>query len=109
MTWAPFVVFCDSLVTGGETMTEADSVLGGIEQIFLLLFVLMVLVGIAGGNPSMVLNPVFDIVGQMVRALLSLLSTLLITLFRVLGNVLVAGVNPLAETLKNGSGRQNKR
>jgi TRAP-type C4-dicarboxylate transport system permease small subunit len=90
-------------------MTPTSSPLGGIEQVLLLLFMLMVLVGIAGGNPSMVLNPVFDIVGQMVRALLSLLSTLLITLFRVLGNVLVSGINLLAETLKNGSGRQNKR
>lgn len=95
---------------GGETMTTpTSSVLGGIEQIFLLLFMLMVLVGIAGGNPSMVLNPVFDIVGQMVKALISLLSTLLITLFRVLGSVLVSGVKLLAEALTNGSGRQNKR
>lgn len=90
-------------------MTPTSSPLCGIEQVLLLLFMLMVLVGIAGGNPSMVLNPVFDIVGQMVRALLSLLSTLLITLFRVLASVLVSGVNLLAEALKNGSGRQNKR
>lgn len=89
--------------------TPMSSALGGIEQIFLLLFMLMVLVGIAGGNPSMVLNPVFDIVGQMVKALISLLSTLLITLFRVLGSVGVSGVKLLAEALTNGSGRQNKR
>jgi len=98
----------DSPVTGGETMTTSSPI-GGIEQILLLLFMLMVLVGIAGGNPSMVLNPVFDIVGQMVKALISLLSTLLITLFRVLGNVLVSAMKLLAETLKNGSGRQNRR
>lgn len=89
--------------------TPTSSMLSGIEQIFLLLFMLMVLVGIAGGNPSMVLNPVFDIVGQMVKALISLLSTLLITLFRVLGSVLVSGVKLLTEALTNGSGRQNKR
>jgi len=96
-------------VTGGETVAPTSSPFGGIEQVLLLLFVLMVLVGIAGGNSSMVLNPVFDIVGQMVKVLLSLLSTLLITLFRVLGNVLVSGIKLLAETLTNGSGRQNKR
>lgn len=98
-----------SPVTGGETVAPTSSPFGGIEQVLLLLFVLMVLVGIAGGNSSMVLNPVFDIVGQMVKVLLSLLSTLLITLFRVLGNVLVSGIKLLAETLTNGSGRQNKR
>lgn len=90
-------------------MTPTSSPFGGIEQVLLLLFMLMVLVAIAGGNPSMVLNPMFDIVGQMVKALISLLSTLLITLFRVLGNVLVSGVKLLTETLKNGSGRQNNR
>jgi hypothetical protein len=90
-------------------MTPPSSPLGGLEQIILVLFMLMVLVGIAGGNPSMVLNPVFDIVGQMVKALLSLLCTLLITLFRVLGNVLLSGINLLTEALKNGSGRQNNR
>ena len=39
----------------------------------------------------MVLKPVFDIVGQIVMALISLLSTLLIAVFRVLVSVLVSG------------------
>lgn len=90
-------------------MTEATSVHSGIEQIFLLLFVLMVLVGIAGGNPSMVLKPVFDIVGQIVMTLLSLLSTLLISLIRLLGSLLTSGIKLTAETLRNSSATQNKR
>lgn len=106
---ATCVVFFNSSVTGGETMTEATSVLAGIEQIFLLLFVLMVLVGIAGGNPSMVLKPVFDIVGQIVIALLSLLSTLLISLIRLLVSLLTSGIKLTTETLRNSSVTQNKR
>lgn len=90
-------------------MTEGTSVLTGIEQIFLLLFVLMVLVGIAGGNPSMVLKPVFDIVGQIVMSFLSLLSTLLISLIRLLGSLLTSGIKLTAETLRNSSATQNKR
>ena len=90
-------------------MTEANSVLGGIEQIFLLLFVLMVLVGIAGGNPSIVLKPMFDIVGQIVMALLSMLSTLLISLIRLLGGLLTSGIKLTTETLRNSSVTQNKR
>lgn len=90
-------------------MTEATSVLNGIEQIFLILFVLMVLVGIAGGNPSIVLKPVFDIVGQIVMTLLSLLSTLLISLIRLLGSLLTSGIKLTAETLRNSSVTQNKR
>ena len=85
------------------------SPLGGIEQILLLVFMLVVLVGVAGGNPSMVLKPVFDIVGQIVMALISLLSTLLISLLRVLASVLMSGLKLLAETLANGAERQNKR
>ena len=85
------------------------SPLGGIEQILLLIFMLVVLVGIAGGNSSMVLKPVFDIVGQIVMALISVLSTLLISLFRVLASALVSGLQFLAETLVNGDERQNKR
>lgn len=89
--------------------TPMSSPLAGIEQIFLLLFMLMILVAIAGGNPSMVLKPVFDIVGQIVMALLSLLSTLLISLFRVLGTVAVSGINLAAETLTNASITQRRR
>lgn len=89
--------------------TPISSPLAGIEQIFLLLFMLMILVAIAGGNPSMVLKPMFDIVGQIVMALLSLLSTLLISLFRVLGTVAVSGINLAAETLKNASITQRRR
>lgn len=90
-------------------MTGTTSVLGGVEQFFLLLFVLMVLVGIAGGNPSMVLKPVFDIVGQIVMSLLSLLSTLLISLIRLLGSLLTSGIKLTAETLRNSSITQNKQ
>ncbi len=90
-------------------MTPTSSALGGIEQIFLLLFMLMVLVVLAGGNPSMVLKPVFDIVGQLVMALVSLLSQLLIALFRVLASIVISGTKLLAETLRNVSVTQNKR
>ena len=103
------LVFCDSAVTGGETMAEANSALGAIEQLFLLIFVLMVLVGIAGGNPSMVLKPMFDIIGQIVMAFLSLLSNLLISLIRLLGSLLTSGIKLTAETLRNSSVTQNKR
>lgn len=90
-------------------MTPTSSALGGIEQIFLLVFMLMILVAIAGGNPSMVLKPVFDIVGQLVMALISLLSQLLIALFRVLASIVISGTKLLAETLRNASVTQNKR
>ena len=90
-------------------MSPPSSLLIGIEQIFLLIFMLMVLVGIAGGNPSIVLKPVFDIAGQVVTTLLSLLSTFLNSLIRLLANVLMSGFKLLAETLANASKSQRDR
>ncbi|MBK9145163.1 MAG: hypothetical protein IPM23_21940 [Candidatus Melainabacteria bacterium] len=90
-------------------MSPPNSLLIGIEQIFLLIFMLMILVGITGGNPSIVLKLVFDIAGQVVTTLLSLLSTLLISLIRLSANVLMSGFKLLAETLANASKSQGDR
>lgn len=70
--------------------------LAGIEQILLIVFVLMILVGIAGGNPSMVLKPLFDILTQLVSMLLGLISTLVATLFQTLLSLLVSIVQALS-------------
>lgn len=87
-------------------MTPPMSWLGGIEQIFLLIFMLIVLVGIAGGDPSMVLKPVFGIVQQIVMALISVLGTLLISLFRLFANILISGFKLLSTALANASKSQ---
>jgi hypothetical protein len=89
-------------------MEHVNSPLGFIEQILLIIFMLMVFVGIAGGNPSMVLKPMFDIVGQIVMAVISLLCALITTLFRVVLSVLVSGVQAFAAGLQSGSNRQIK-
>lgn len=77
--------------------------LAGIEQILLIVFVLMVFVGIAGGNPSMVLKPTFDIVGQLATMLLGLISTLVATLFQTLLSVLVSIVQALSAMTQSTS------
>ncbi|MBZ0189783.1 MAG: hypothetical protein K8F91_26290 [Candidatus Obscuribacterales bacterium] len=90
-------------------MTPPTSWLGGIEQIFLLIFMLIVLVGIAGGDASMVLKPVFGIVQQIVMSLISLLSNLLMSLFTLSANLLISGFKLLAETLANASKSEKNR
>lgn len=90
-------------------MTHPTPLLGGIEQILLLLFMLMVLVGLAGGNPSSVITPVFDIAKQLITALLSLLSSLLISLIQLVTTVLTSGVKLLSETLRDASKTQRNR
>ncbi|MFN8658165.1 MAG: hypothetical protein U0105_17645 [Candidatus Obscuribacterales bacterium] len=71
------------------------------EQILLLIFTLMIFVGIAGGNPGMVLKPVFDIVGQLVGMLLGLLSTLIVTVFRAVCTLVVSAIQALSAMLTN--------
>lgn len=45
---------------------------GLIEQLLLPVFVLICFVGIAGGNPSMVLTPVFEIAGRLAMMAINL-------------------------------------
>lgn len=80
---------------------EATSPLGFIEQILLVIFMLMLFVGIAGGNPSMVIKPVFDIVGQLLCTILSLLCSLILTMFRALITLLTSGLQALVAMLNN--------
>src|SRR5579885_182134 len=79
-----------------------------IGQLLLPIFMLMILVGVVGGNPSMVLKPTFDILGQIVMAVISLLSTLITTLFRVGLSGLLSGAQALLSGLQSGSSRQIK-
>jgi len=83
--------------------------LGFIEQILLVVFMLMLFVAIAGGNPSMVLKPLFEITGQLVGTLLSLLCTLIVTLFRTLLSLIVSGVAALAAMAQSANSRNINR
>jgi len=82
-------------------MSPQATPLGFIEQILLVIFMLMLFAGIAGGNPSMIIKPVFDIVGQLLGTVLSLLCSLILTVFRTLLTLLVSGLQALAAMLAN--------
>jgi len=79
----------------------ANSPFGFVQQILLVIFILMLFTGIAGGNPGMIIKPVFDIVGQLVGTLLSLLCSLILTVFRTALTLLVSGLQALATMLAN--------
>jgi len=91
-------------------MTPTTSpVLGGIEQILLVVFILMIFVGTAGGNPSMVLKPLFEIVSQIVMALISLLCALLTSLLQIGMAVLLSGSQTLAASIQSRAHHKVKR
>jgi hypothetical protein len=86
-----------------------NSPLGVFEPLLLLVFTLMLLVGIAGGNPGIVLKPVFDILGQLLGAFISLLCTAVTALIRVgIGLALSAG-QKLLDGLQESSKRNINR
>lgn len=82
-------------------MSTQPTPLGFIEQILLVIFMLMLFAGIAGGNPGMIIKPVFDIVGQLLGTVLTLLCSLILTVFRTLLTLLVSGLQALAAMLAN--------
>lgn len=71
------------------------------EQILLLVFMLMLFVSIAGGNPGMVVKPLFDIVSQLVGTLLQLLCTLIVTLFRAACTLMVSAIHAISTMIIN--------
>lgn len=71
------------------------------EQILLPIFLLMLLVGIAGGNPGMVVKPLFDIVSQLVGTFLQLLCTLLVTVFRAICTLVVSAIQAISAMIIN--------
>lgn len=80
---------------------HVNSPLGFIEQILLVIFMLMLFAGIAGGNPGMIIKPVFDIVGQLFGTILGLLCNLILTVFRALITLLTSGLQALVAMLAN--------
>jgi len=72
--------------------TFPHSVFGFFEEIFLLFFTLMLFVGIAGGRADMVLKPLLDAIGQLFGALISVLSMLLVLVVKLLGTLIMAGL-----------------
>ncbi|HEY9786832.1 MAG TPA: hypothetical protein V6D17_15690 [Candidatus Obscuribacterales bacterium] len=88
---------------------DQNPLLGSIEQILLVVFILMLFVGIAGGNPAMVLKPTLDIVGHIVGALLGLLCTLVATLFRVVLSLLAAALQAAGSMVQSTSSRNINR
>ncbi len=65
-------------------MTPHPGILFGfVQQIFLLVFILMLFVSFAGGKPDSVLKPFFDLAVHMTTAMVGLLCNLLLVLFRL--------------------------
>ncbi len=80
---------------------DANSSIGFVEQILLVIFILMLFARLAGGNPDMIIKPVLGIVSQVFSTVLGLVSNLLLTVFRAALTLLVSGLQTLAAMLAN--------
>ena len=77
--------------------TFPNTAVGCVEEIFLLFFVLMLFVGIAGGRADAVLKPLLDMIGQLFGALLSVFAMLLVLLLKLLATLVLAGIQQAAQ------------
>jgi hypothetical protein len=84
---------------------HAYSPLGIFEPILLIIFTLMLLTCLAGGNAGMILKPVFELAGQLLGAFLSLLCVALSTLLRLV----VSTALSLGQQLHSGLEQHSKR
>jgi hypothetical protein len=76
-----------------------NPLLGGVEQLLLLLFVLMVLVTMAGGNPTSVLSPVLQLVTQLLVAL----ATLAFNIVGMLAKAIFSLIPVICKSIGSGS------
>ena len=75
--------------TGGVlNLTPVNPVFAGIEQLLLLVFVIMTLVAIAGGNPGSVVAPVLQVSSRLIVGLLGLIFAALTAILKALVNML---------------------
>lgn len=79
-----------------------------VEPIFLLLFMAVVLVSVAGGNPDSVIRPAIAIAGSLLQGLLTLTINLLTTGIQLAISGLTTALKALGELSKSHSSRLNK-
>ena len=79
------------------------------QSIFLLVFVLMLFVGIAGGKPESVLSPFIDLIGKTIAALLGAVVALVAAVLRGILSILLSGLHALLSYWKSSSTRHTNR
>ena len=88
---------------------DLSPVFAFVQSIFLLVFVLMLFVGIAGGKPETVLAPFIDLIGKTIAALLGALVALVAAVLRGILSILLSGLHALLSYWKSSSSRHINR
>jgi hypothetical protein len=91
-------------------MTPVTTTLfGGLEQVFLPVFLIVLLVGFVGGNPMLAVKLLLDLFGVVLGAVIGLLCTFLPILLRLTGSLIVMGGQLMSTTISTSmSTRKNK-
>ena len=88
---------------------HAYSPLGILGRIVLLVFMLMLFVCIAGGNPAMVLKPVCDIFAEILEAFLTILCAAVGALLRLVLSAALSALQNVFSALQGHSDRHINR
>lgn len=85
--------------------SDISSPFAFVQSIFLIVFILMLFVGVAGGRPDSVLQPLMGIVGQLISTLLGTLLALIAAVLRGILSILLSGLHALLSYWKSSSSR----
>lgn len=84
---------------------DATSPFAFVQSIFMIVFVLMLFVGVAGGRPETVLQPLMAITGQIVSTLLGVVLSLAAAILRGILSLLLSSLHALLSFWKSSSSR----
>lgn len=85
--------------------TDVSSPFAFVQSILMIVFILMLFVGVAGGKPETVLQPFMGIIGQLISTLLGTALSLVAAILRGILSILLSGLHALLSYWKSSSSR----
>ncbi|HEY9789641.1 MAG TPA: hypothetical protein V6D22_04525 [Candidatus Obscuribacterales bacterium] len=87
-------------------MTTMNPATAGVEQLMLIVFTLVILVGMAGVKPDVILRPLLDMLTRLVVSLIGLLCTVLAELFKAVFALIPALIKAVGSGASSASARK---
>jgi hypothetical protein len=84
---------------------DVSSPFAYVQSIFMLVLILMLFVGVAGGKPETVLQPLMGIIGTLISTLLTTGLALVAAILRGILSILLSGLHALLSYWKSSNSR----
>ena len=87
-------------------MTTINPAAAGLEQLLLLVFIAVTLVGIMGVKPDVILRPLLEVLTRLVVSLIGLLCTVLVELVKALFALIPGLIKAAGSGASSATGRK---